>query len=96
MADENNIIPHTIEEIAAKLEEPLGRPISGMTVREYMRNAGFSWLTTNRGTSKVDRVAELAKIVHQIMTQYVGITDPELEMRLERITRKQGTNVEAP
>ena len=96
LSDSDSYIPHSVSEISAKLEERIGRPVSDMTVRAYLKDGGFTWLARKaipktRGT-KIDRVAELARIIEQLMI-HIGLHDDDMEERLKRIIKKQGQRV---
>ena len=90
-ADSDNHLNYTIAELSAMLEEPLGRPVTTETVRQYVKNAGFTWknaIPANLNRNNVDRVVELAKVVQQIAID-IGFTRHDALTTLEQLVRKQ-------
>ena len=97
MADENNFIPFTAQVVSAKLSERLGRTISDMTTRAYLKDSGFTWqhrspLALRKVTTrKADRICELARIV-QVIWDAIGIEDEHGADILKRIIDKQSVS----
>ena len=92
MANVDKYIPYTASEIAARVEEPIGRSISTTSLRPYMRAAGFTWKdATGRSahSPNQDRVVELARIISDGF-RLLGISSTETVMqRLSRVCNKK-------
>jgi Winged helix-turn helix len=92
-ADENNAIDATVAEIAARLSERLGRDVSSMTTRTYLKDAGFTWKHTNPvppRPGKTDRIAQLAEIVERLMHNLDGLgTDAKMLEDIHKIAIKR-------
>jgi len=85
-------IPLTVGEISSRLMEPLGRTVSDMTTRGYLRDCGFTWKENSRSSrsnkDRRDRIASLARIVEAIMLE-IGMNNPALQNELHALATKQ-------
>ncbi len=87
-------IPLTVGEISAKLAEPLGRTVSDMTTREYLRDCGFRWKESSRSNQdRHDRIAALARIVEMIVLE-IGMKNPAFQSQLHALATKQTLVIE--